>query len=256
MSFSPQLFLSNIAGKDGLAKPCRYEVILPIPKYISDFVSQSVFEKLYNLPNALIGDITGALSGETAGQSSNPSISRYLGMQCESAELPGKSLITYEAQTYGPSYKIPYMSQYGDTNLTFLCTNEFYERKLFERWIEAINPTDTNNLRFPKGNTTRYMTTIKIVQYDDFIKQIFAVELIDAFPIAIASQPLAWSEEGFHRLSISFAYHRYRVIYDGKYDLAAAALELFGTKMAPWAESIRNKINEPSGRLFNVINTL
>ena len=38
MSFSPQLFLSNIKAKDGLARPSRYEVILPIPKYIGDFI--------------------------------------------------------------------------------------------------------------------------------------------------------------------------------------------------------------------------
>jgi hypothetical protein len=50
-------------------------------------------------------------------------------------------------------------------------------------------PSDTNNVRYAKGIETRYLTNIKIVQYDDFIKQIFAVELIDAFPIGIASQP-------------------------------------------------------------------
>ena len=31
MAFSPNLFLSNIKGKDGLARPCRFEVVLPIP---------------------------------------------------------------------------------------------------------------------------------------------------------------------------------------------------------------------------------
>ncbi len=33
--------------------------------------------------------------------------------------------------------------------------------------MEAIHPSDTNNLRFPKGDTTRYMTNIKIIQYDE-----------------------------------------------------------------------------------------
>ena len=31
MAFTPQSFLSNIKSKDGLAKPNRFEVILPIP---------------------------------------------------------------------------------------------------------------------------------------------------------------------------------------------------------------------------------
>jgi len=73
------------------------------------------------------------------------------------------------------------------------------------------------------------MTNIKIIQYDEFIKQIHAVELIDAFPIGIAPQQLSWSEDGFHRLSVQFAYQKYRTIYEGSYDLAAAATALFGS---------------------------
>ena len=95
--------------------------------------------------------------------------------------------------------------------------------------MEAIMPPDTNNMRFAKGQQTRYLTNIKIIQYDEFIKQIYAVELIDAFPIGVAPQTLSWSEDGFHRLSVQFAYQRYRTIYAGSYDLAAAATALFGT---------------------------
>ncbi len=153
-------------------------------------------------------------------------------MQCESAELPGKTLQTADVKIYGPIFKVPYQTQYSDTTLTFLSTNEFWERKLFERWMEAIMPTDTNNLRFPKGTQSRYLTNIKVIQYDDFIKQIFAVELIDAFPIGIAPQALSWGEDGFHRLSIQFAYQRYRVVYDGNYDIGAALTSLFGSAAA------------------------
>jgi hypothetical protein len=98
--------------------------------------------------------------------------------------------------------------------------------------MECIHPSDTNNVRFPKGANSRYLTNIKIIQYDEFIRKIFAVELLDAFPIGIAPQALSWGEEGFHRLSIQFAYQRYRPVYDGSYDLASAATALFGTAAA------------------------
>jgi hypothetical protein len=65
-------------------------------------------------------------------KTSNASISRYLALQCEAAELPGKHWQTADVKIYGPSFKVPYQTQYTDTTLTFLCTNEFYERKLFE----------------------------------------------------------------------------------------------------------------------------
>ena len=62
MSFSPNLFLSNIKGKDGLARPSRYEVILPIPSYIGNFVTNSVIEKILNLPNSAFSEITEAIA--------------------------------------------------------------------------------------------------------------------------------------------------------------------------------------------------
>ena len=249
MSFSPNLFLSNVRAKDGLAKPSRFEVILPIPSYINSFIGNSILEKILNFPNSIFSDVSTAINsafgrqGERDEQSktSNSSMSRYLALQCESAELPGKTFQTADVKIYGPTFKVPYQTMYGDTTLTFLCTNEFYERKLFERWMEAIHPTDTNNMRFAKGAQSRYMTNIKIIQYDDFIKQIHAVEMIDAFPIGIASQALNWGEDGFHRLSIQFAYQKYRTVYDGSYDVGAAASALFGAagaRLLPFGRAI------------------
>ena len=236
MSFSPNLFLSNVRAKDGLAKPSRFEVVLPIPAYINSFIGNSILEKILNFPNSIFSDVSTAINSafgrqgaqDEQSRTSNSSMSRYLALQCESAELPGKTFQTADVKIYGPTFKVPYQTMYGDTTLTFLCTNEFYERKLFERWMEAIHPTDTNNMRFAKGTQSRYMTNIKIIQYDDFIKQIHAVELIDAFPIGIASQALNWGEDGFHRLGIQFAYQKYRTVYDGSYDIGAAASALFG----------------------------
>jgi hypothetical protein len=230
-------------SKDGPAKPSRFEVVIPLPKYISNFVPNNIIENLLNLPNAIFGTVTDAI-GSAIGQSpvgSNATLSRYLALQCESAELPGRTLMTQEAKVYGPTYKVPYQSQYNEMTLTFLCTNEFWERKLFDRWIEAIMPSDTNNMRYAKDEATRYMTPIKVIQYDDFIKQIYAVELIDAFPIGVSAQPLSWSEDGFHRLSVQFAYQRYKPVYTGSYDIAAAAAALFGVglaKISPFGKAL------------------
>jgi len=251
MAFTPQSFLSNIKAKDGLAKNNRFEVILPIPQYINDFVETSALEKLFSLPTTIVTDVSDAINqilgnqpADGQSKTSNAAMSRYLALQCESAELPGRSLLTADVKIYGPTFKVPYQTEYQETTLNFVCTNEFYERKLFDRWMEAIMPSDTNNLRFPKGDSTRYMTNIKVIQYDDFIKQIYAVEMLDAYPVAISSQPLAWAEEGFHRLSVQFAYQKYRVVYSGQYDIAAAAAQLFGDKASKFFDKAGNSISE------------
>lgn len=257
MSFAPNLFLSNIKAKDGLARPNRFQVVLPIPRYVNSFIGNSVFEQLFNLPNTIFtnaSDILGGVFGnqpqDPQSKTSNASVSRYLALQCESAELPGKTLQTADVKIYGPTFKVPYQSQYTDTTLTFLCTNEFYERKLFDRWIESIMPTDTNNLRFPKDEETRYMTNIKIIQYDEFIKQIYAVELIDAFPIGVSSQQLSWSDDGVHRLSVQFAYQKYKTIYDGTYDLTQAAAALFGLQGEKLMTRLGTSVDQKLGRIF------
>jgi|APGre2960657373_1045057.scaffolds.fasta_scaffold11078_2 hypothetical protein len=234
MAFSPTSFVSNVNSKGGLARPSRFQVVLPIPAYIAQFVKNSLIERILNLPNAIATDISSAINsalGATGGSSlgANPTISRYLSLQCESAELPGKNLVTEDVKIYGPTFKVPYQTQYAETTLSFICTNDFFERKLFERWMEAIMPTDTNNLRFPKGENTKYMTDITVKQYNDDVTQIFGVKMIDAFPISIAAQPLSWGDDNFHRLSIQFAYQRYETITETSVDVGEAITSvLFG----------------------------
>jgi hypothetical protein len=234
MSFTPTLFLSNIKAKDGLARPNRFKMILPIPEYINKLIDTNTLEQLLNLPNTLVTDVTDLINRPVnenpLNRSSRTSITRYLSLQCDSAELPGKTLQTADVKIYGPTFKVPYQKQFGDINLGFICTNDFYERKLFDTWINSIMNPVTNNLRFPKDDETRYMTNIQILQYDDFIKQIYAVKLIDAYPIGVASQPLAWSDDGFHRLTVQFAYQTYQPVYEGYYDLGEAAASYFGAK--------------------------
>jgi len=46
---------------------------------------------------------------------------RMLTFQCESAEIPGRTISTFETRTYGPQLKFPYQSLYSDLSLTFYC---------------------------------------------------------------------------------------------------------------------------------------
>jgi hypothetical protein len=237
MSFSPNLFLSNMRAKGGPAKTNRFEVMLPIPRYVGENIEQNEWERILNFPTTIVSDVTNKIFGgksKDAKDDSQPDISRYLALQCETAELPGKTLQTADVKVYGPTYKIPYQTQYQETTLTFICTNDFYERKLFEKWLLAIMPYDTNNLRFSNDfeNKTRYLTNITIMQYNESVKQIFAVELQDAFPVGMASQQLSWSDDSFHRLSIQFSYKKYKPIYEGNTDTSRILETLIGSAAA------------------------
>jgi hypothetical protein len=72
----------------------------------------------------------------------------------------------------------------------------------------AISPR-TNNVRFPKGDNSKYLTNIVVTQYDLTEKPIYTAKLIDAFPTSIAPQQLSWGDDGFQRLTVSFLYQKY-----------------------------------------------
>jgi hypothetical protein len=254
MAFTPQSFLSNINSKNGLVKPNRFHVILPIPSYISKFVrgqETTADNGDFTFNNGSMQrfqlGLENAQTGRPFGLGEN--IPRWLSLQCEQAELPGKTLLTADARVYGPGYKVPYLAQYTETTLQFLSTAEsFYERKLFDIWLESIAPNNTNNVRFSKGTdgTDGYVTNIMIVQFDDYVKQIYAVELIDAFPIGVSAQPLSWSDDNFHRVSVQFSYQKFRTVYNGPKNTEAVADEVFGG-LATYFESV-NPRSSPYGR--------
>jgi hypothetical protein len=263
MSFSPNIFMANMKSKGGPAKPNRFELILPIPPYIARFIENSLLSRIANFPTTgpiLISEaISQVLSGDPIDSTNlnGIEISRFLALQCESTELPGKTLQTADVKIYGPTFKVPYQTAYQEITFNFICTNEFFERKLFDRWLEAIMPTDTNNLRYPSfGNTysgegdTRYMTTPKIIQYNELVKQIYAIELINAFPISIASQPLSWSDDGLHRLSVQFTFQKYRTIYDGNVNVESVLSALFGTYAARLQDQAGRSVSDALSRIF------
>lgn len=200
--FRPSALLSHIKARGGPARTNRFEAIIPIPNAILNFVKLSETMDMESVTVGNMPNSTNPLTG--IGQ---VELSRALALQCESTELPGRTLMTADAKIYGPTYKIPYQTQYNEIALTFLCTNEFYERRLFETWINSIMAPDTNNMRFQ--NT--YATTLQVVQYDDSTNSIYRVSMYNAFPIGIAPAPVAWADDGFHRLTVQFSYYKYGI---------------------------------------------
>ena len=184
-------FIANIERKNGLVKNNRFKVNMDIPAAIAvDYRS------------------------------------RDLSLLCESTELPGKTLNTADVKVYGPTYKIPYQKQYAEINFNFLCTNNGNERRIFDTWIEYIMPSQTNNMRFPRGTNglggEGYLTQIYIEQYSDYSvseakgledtdngELLQHIQLIDAFPLGYSAQALNWGDDGFLRLTVQFCYRRF-----------------------------------------------
>jgi hypothetical protein len=127
---------------------------------------------------------------------------KSLTYRCETAQLPGRTFATTEQKTYGPIEKYPYLNTYGDLDLTFIVDDDMNQKVFFDAWMNYINPLYNNNMRY-KGD---YSTTIVINQYNVSNELTYSVNLIDAYPISINQMDLNWGDDGYHKISVTFAY--------------------------------------------------
>jgi len=152
-----------------------------------DLARSSRFDVNINTPLAMIPYVSSA---------------KRLNYRCESANLPGRTFATTEQKTYGPIEKHPYLTTFTDLQLMFIVDDDMSQKVFFDAWLNYINPQYNNNFRY-KNN---YTTIITINQYDVTNKLSYSINLYDAFPISMNQLDLNWSNDGFHKLSVDFAY--------------------------------------------------
>lgn len=158
-----------------LARPSRFDVLLPIPAVMALF---------YN------------------------NLTETLSFRCESTELPSRVFNTTERR-FGsaPVQKFPYLSTYTDINLNFIMDSDMDIKAFFDTWMELINPSSTYNFRYKND----YVSEIAINQYDLQNNLTYRAVLIDAFPVAVTQMDLDWSSDNYHRLSVVFAYTKWQL---------------------------------------------
>lgn len=127
---------------------------------------------------------------------------------CEATEFPGRQFLNAEYRTYGPTYKIPFMSEYGDIAMNILCRTDFYERQMFDDWLEIINPGNTWDFNY----RNQYAVPLSLFQLSEGENHAakYAFSLLDCFPIAVAAQPATWADDNIQRLNVTFTYTKWR----------------------------------------------
>jgi len=132
--------------------------------------------------------------------------SRMLTMRCENAELPGRTIATTTAKIYGVDEKFPYMTSYNDMSLTFIVSDDMKEKKFFDAWLNWINPNTNFNVKYKQD----FSVALRINQYDVQNQVSYSVDLVDAFPIAVNQMDLNWGSDGYHKVTVTFAYTSWR----------------------------------------------
>lgn len=130
--------------------------------------------------------------------------------RCESTELPGRSLQTSSMKVYGVEEKFPYLTSYSDINLTFIVADKMVEKTVFDRWINYIHPTATYNFKYKN----EYATDIVITQYNLKNEPSYRVKLLQSYPIAVNALDLNWASDGYHKLTVTFAFTSWEEVED------------------------------------------
>lgn len=155
--------------KSDLARPHRFDVLIPIPIALLPYYSSS----------------------------------QQLSMRCDTTALPSRSFFTVDRKIGSvPVQKFPYVTQYEELPMSFLIGGDMGEKILFDAWMEIINPSSNFNFSYKKT----YVTEIAVRQYDITNQLSYEVILIDAFPVSVGQMQLDWSNEGYHKLDVTFAY--------------------------------------------------
>jgi hypothetical protein len=133
-----------------------------------------------------------------------------LRFQCESTELPGYTINTVDGRYYGVANPVASFPAFGDLTLTFVCAGDFWEKKLFDRWMNLVIPINNYNPNYKDAYTS---PKIEINQYSEVANSsentapiIYRVAFFEAFPTAIAPMNMNWADDGIHRLVVTFRY--------------------------------------------------
>jgi hypothetical protein len=180
---------ASIAKHGGLAQTNRFAIYMQPPA-----------ASLLNLD--LQGAVVSALSGNfKPGNLINDP--RDMTLLCESCTLPGRQITTIDYQSIRQSNKVPYGYFNEDVTFTYLLTQDYYIKKIFDKWAEAV--IDTKNYRARYQD--EYATDVVIQQLDTNNLPIYGIKLLKAYPITVNAITLDNAQENSpQKLSVTMTF--------------------------------------------------
>ena len=186
---------SSIVKHGGVAQENRFAIYMSPPK-----------QTLFNFDlNAII---TNAISGGKFNAASLINDPRDMAILCESCSLPGRQILTADYQSVKQSVKVPYGFINEDVTFTFLLTNDYYIKKIFDRWSDQILNYNTYRASYMKD----YVTDVTIVQLNKKNLPVYKVILHNAYPITFNPITLDNNAENTaQKFSVTLTYENFFV---------------------------------------------
>lgn len=139
-----------------------------------------------------------------------------LSIRAESVELPGRSIQAISYRDYGTPREIGYSSMYTPITITFLCSANMQERRIFNTWQDLIlgdHRTVSGHAggnSFDVGYYDDYVADIDISQYDESGEKTFNVKMVEAYPRTVNAVTLSYASDELVKLTVQFQYRFFK----------------------------------------------
>ena len=181
---------STISKRGGLAKANRFNLIFSSPA-----------SGLLNLSGGVLSSWS---SGGGVGTLINDP--RDISLLAENVTLPGRQISTIEYIAEKQTVKIPYGIINEDVTASFLLTNDYYIKSMFDDWLKACFDVENYRAKFKDD----FAVDVVIQQLNEKNLPVYGVRLEKAFPTTVASITLDNnSESTVQKLSVTFSYENY-----------------------------------------------
>lgn len=190
---------ATISKKGGVAMQNRFQIFFQPP------TANKVKSLLNKDPKTLIGDLArNALTGGKPGNLiPDP---RDISILCESVSIPGRQITTLEYTAERQAIKIPYSFINEDVTMSFILTNDYYMKKMFDSWLSGI----INQTTYRVGYKKDFTTDIVIQQLNQKNIPVYSCRLENAFPVTVNAINLdSNSENTIQKVSVTLSYENF-----------------------------------------------
>lgn len=159
-------FVGSIA-REGLMRTNRFSVMLSIPQAVSR------------------GSYTTDL--------------RKVLLYCDTINIPGISVATTEAKTYGEIREMPYQRLFEPITMTFFVDNSMNVKLLFDAWLAAIIDPGSRIINYYKD----YISTMTISIQDINEKSRYQVTAYECYPKSVSSIQMDYASKDVMKVTVT-----------------------------------------------------
>jgi hypothetical protein len=160
-------FIANIKG-EGLMRTSRFAVTMQTPRSLGNSVKDL----------------------------------RKILLYCDSINLPGITLETSLAKTFGEYREMPFNKLFDNVNMSFYVDNAMTVKRMFDSWMGAIQNPTTRNFNYYKD----YTTDITIDVFDVADMNRYQVVLYQCYPKALNPVTMDYAGKDVMKMNVSMNY--------------------------------------------------